>query len=163
MRVFILFILVSVSFALPIDSGVPSSSQPQQQTPLLEHTISTVRPDRSFQIDHGMFIERNLSQVSSNTSYAHALKNEELTYRLLERYSDELYAAGLLLLVPIALGIVELAERISRSMSAEQFPERGREKRRLESLQERELWVLRRKEREIKLERSRPWWKWSRH
>ncbi|KAL2850745.1 hypothetical protein BJY01DRAFT_209645 [Aspergillus pseudoustus] len=163
MRTFILFVLVSVSLAFPINSTVPGLNSPHEQKPLLENSILTPKPVRGLQIEHGMFIERDLSTVPSNSSYIHALKNEQSVYRLLERYSDELYAVSLLLLVPIALGIVELAERLSRSMSVEQFPERGREKRRLESLKEREQWVLKRKEREMKIKKSQSWWKWSRH
>ncbi|KAL4781798.1 glycoside hydrolase superfamily [Aspergillus varians] len=163
------FVPLSLSLTIPIDHSTPhdSSQSSLQQQPLLESpkTEPELEPVPSLEINHGSFIyaDKPRTQSSASSNYTHALHTEQSPYILLERYSDELFAAGLLLLVPITLGIVELADCLARSLSVEEFPDRGRDKHRIESLKEREEWVLRRKEREIKIEESRSWWKWSRH
>ncbi|KAL6237056.1 hypothetical protein BDW75DRAFT_249527 [Aspergillus navahoensis] len=139
-----------------------------QQQPLFQTKATNAESKRSsLKINHGTFItaDKDKSRATSpkSTSYIHILQAEQTPYRLLEQHSDAVLALGLLLLIPLTLAIVELAERLFRCMLAEEFPERGREKQRIESVQEREEWALRRKEREIKSERSRLWWRWSRH
>ncbi|KAL4873594.1 hypothetical protein BDV12DRAFT_192577 [Aspergillus spectabilis] len=158
MKSLILLTLVSISFALPAHLFSP----PQRQ-PLPETTYPESKPDSNHKSSHGVFININNTHVHTpDGNYTQALHASQTPYLLIDRYSDELFALGLLLLVPITLGIVELADRVSRSFSKEEFPDRGRDKRRLESLKEREEWVLRRKEREIEVEKSRSWWRCSR-
>lgn len=167
MRPLILLTFVSLvlSLAIPIDHSGLLNPSPFLQQPLFENTQANPESGQAsgLEINHGTFIQADKPRVQpSDTSQTHPLHTQESLYALLDRYSDELYAAGLLLLVPIAIGIVELLENLSRSMAVEEFPERGRDKHRLESLKEREEWVLRRKERELKIERSRSWWRCSR-
>ena len=167
MRALILlnFVSLALSLAIPINHSGLLNSSPSLQQPLLQNTQANPgsEPASAFEINHGAFIHADKPRVQPhNTSYAHTLHMKESMYALLDRYSDELYAAGLILLVPIVIGIVELLERISQAMAVEEFPERGRDKHRLESLKEREEWVLRRKEREKRIERSRSWWRCSR-
>ncbi|RDW86240.1 uncharacterized protein DSM5745_02882 [Aspergillus mulundensis] len=148
------------------------------QQPLLENkdayanaeSAESAESKRGFglRINHGTFIpmdrNRSLAQPPNATiTYIDALHAEQEPYRRLERYAGALFALVLLLLIPITLMIVEVAECLLRSISVEEFPERGREKERVESLQDREEWVLRRLQREVKIERSRRWWRWSRH
>ncbi|KAL4991473.1 hypothetical protein BDW68DRAFT_142355 [Aspergillus falconensis] len=173
MRSLFLLTLVPLVLALTIpktnihlnDAGLAPSLQQQP----LSQTKATIAESKrsSLKTNHGTFIpaDKDKSRATSpnSTSYILALQTEQAPYHLLERYSDALFALGLLLLVPLTLAIVELAERLFRCMSVEEFPQRGREKQRIESLQEREEWAFRRKERDIKSELSRPWWKWSRH
>ncbi|KAI9374093.1 hypothetical protein BJX61DRAFT_541136 [Aspergillus egyptiacus] len=161
---------------MPVPSPAPGPGQltnlPQQDPLLFNNNNDNNSADETrsggvkLKINHGTFIspKYNHTQPSSSSSYSytHSLHVKQSLYLFLERYSDELFAAALLLMIPIAIGVVELAEHIGRSMAVEEFPERGREKRRLASLKEREEWVLRRKERERRLERSRSWWKLSR-
>ncbi|KAL2831143.1 glycoside hydrolase superfamily [Aspergillus cavernicola] len=157
MKSFIFVFLVSVSLAIPI----PNFNQ-QHQQPLLESNVHESNPVSSLEISHGTFIHANKTHEPPDSGYTHALHDEQLLHLLLEHYLDELFAVGLLLLIPITLGIVDLAEHLSRCMLVEEFPERGRDKHRLKTLKERDEWVLRRKEREMRLERSRSWWKCSR-
>ena len=65
-------------------------------------------------------------------------------------YSNALFALGLLLLVPLTLGIIELAGRLFRCVSVDECPERGREKQGTESHQEIEEWAFRQRERDNK-------------
>ncbi|KAL4975178.1 glycoside hydrolase superfamily [Aspergillus desertorum] len=174
MRPFILLTFVPLVLALPIPTtniriDYPGLTSSLQQQPLFESKATIVESKRfSSKIQHGIFIlaDKDKPQGTSqdSTSYIHALQTEQAPYRLLERHSDALFALGLLLLIPLTLGVVEMAERLLECMAAEQFPERGREKQRIESLLEREKWTFRRKEPENKSERrSRSWWRWSRH
>ncbi|BCS22837.1 uncharacterized protein APUU_31063S [Aspergillus puulaauensis] len=167
MRPLILFTFVSLalSLAIPIDHSGLLDPSPFLQQSLLENAQANPESGQALglEINHGAFIHADKPRVQPpDTSHTQTLHLKESLYALLDRYSDELYAAGLLLLVPIAIGIVELLEIVSQSMTVEEFPERGRDKHRLESLREREEWVLRRKEREMKVERSRSWWRCSR-
>ncbi|KAL4906813.1 hypothetical protein BDW74DRAFT_149672 [Aspergillus multicolor] len=150
-------------------NGLDLTSPAQQ--PLLDNKDTSTNAEsteskRGFglRINHGTFIpaDRNRSYTqppNTTMTYIDALHAEQEPYRRLEQYSGVLFALALLLLIPITLVIVEFAECLFRSMSIEEFPERGREKERIVSIQDREVWVLRRLQREVESERSRSWWK----
>ncbi|KAL4884764.1 hypothetical protein BJY04DRAFT_170313 [Aspergillus karnatakaensis] len=158
MNSLILLTLISISLALPV-----SLSSPLEQQPLLELSPPDLQPVTALKISHGTFVNANITNAHTPTEdYTQTLHASQTPYNLLDRYSDELFALCLLLLVPITLGIVELADRLLRYLSVEEFPDRGRDQRRLESLEEREEWVLRRKEREVRVEKSRSWWRCAR-
>ncbi|KAL4924564.1 uncharacterized protein BDV17DRAFT_209252 [Aspergillus undulatus] len=187
MKPLILLSLISFSLALsipppPVNNNnenlpVPELNPSSQQQPLtnfleITNTESTSKREsspvspRTLRINHGTFVHANKSRTESrhsNASYAVALQSQQSSYRLLERYFDELFALGLLLLVPITLMLVELAERFCRALSVEEFPERGRDMQRIGSLEKRAEWLLRRKEREIQVEKTMRWWKGSRY
>ncbi|KAL4805589.1 hypothetical protein BDV18DRAFT_21794 [Aspergillus unguis] len=162
----LLFASLTLSLAFPISNS--PDSPPSLQQPLLEtpdNSKSELISERKFveTINHGTIIYAHKSRIAyPRPSYTYTLNTEQSAYSLLARYSNELFAIGLFLLVPITLGLVEFAERLARSMTVEEFPERGREKCRMGSLRERKVWMVKRKEREMKTGKSRPWWKSSR-
>lgn len=159
----LIFTSLALSLTIPINyASLPNIPSRQQS---LAQDLGNTTPDRNpgLRINHGTVINANKSRIAhEKPSYNYALQIEKSPYCLLERYSDELFAIGLLLLVPITLGIVEAVDWFSRSITVEQYPERGREKHRMGSLRERKAWVLKRKERESKIKQSRSWWKSSR-
>jgi hypothetical protein len=170
MKCFIVLTFVPLILALTIPNTKKNHDDPslvefmQQQQRLFETKTTVAEYKRpGLKINHGTIIpaskERTQATATNSTpSYIHALQTEQAPYLLLARYSDSLFALGLLLLVPITIGIIELAGRLFRCISVKEFPERGRETQGIESRQEKK-WALRQKEREIRSERSLPWWK----
>ncbi|KAL4754836.1 hypothetical protein BDW72DRAFT_165481 [Aspergillus terricola var. indicus] len=171
MKCFIVLTFVPLIFALTIPNANNNHGDPglvdfvRQQQRLFETKTTVAEYKRSdLKINHGTIIPANKERLratatDSTPSYIHALQTEQAPYHLLARYSNALFALGLLLLVPLTIGIIELAGRLSRCMSVEEFPERGREMHRIKSLQEGEEWALQREKREIKSERSLPRWR----
>ncbi|KAL4757417.1 glycoside hydrolase superfamily [Aspergillus foveolatus] len=154
MKCFIVLTFVPLILALAIpntnnNDDDPSSVESIQQQRLFETETTVAEYKRpGLRIYHGTIIPANKERTratatNSTPSYIHALQTEQAPYNLLARYSDALFALGLLLLVPLALGIVELAGRLFRCISVDECPERGREKQGIESLQEKEEWAFR--------------------
>ncbi|KAL4941632.1 hypothetical protein BDV06DRAFT_177841 [Aspergillus oleicola] len=179
MKSLVIFSLFSMSLALSIPTATNNSNWdsiiPSHPEITVAKAIESATPVPSpepavpmLKINHGTFIPTNKSRIQPhhhplNASYTIALNTQQSSYQIFERYADEFFALGLLLLVPITLGLVELAERFARSLSVEEFPERGREMHRVGSLEKRTEYMLRRKEREMQVEKTRPWWKWSKY
>lgn len=109
------------------------------------------RPSRS---PHGAFINTG----AERTDYMRALHNAQQPTTLLNRYEHELLALGLLLLVPVTIGIVELAESIGRYYADEAYPDRGRERHRWEGRARHQHQQMRR-EREKMVCDERRWWR----
>ncbi|KAL4970199.1 uncharacterized protein BDV14DRAFT_71004 [Aspergillus stella-maris] len=165
MNFFALFSLLSLSTALsipPINNNGYSNSN--SDTP----SSSSIQSVPTLKINHGTLIpptNKNISQIKPlppvqtlNASYTIALSTSQSPYQFFERYADEFFALGLLLLVPITLGLVELVERFARSMSVEEFPERGRDVDRVGEGMRGE-WLAKRKGREMIVEKNKPWWR----
>ncbi|KAL4949457.1 hypothetical protein BDW69DRAFT_188288 [Aspergillus filifer] len=167
MKFFALFSLLSLSAALSIPTIINNGvANHNFETP----SSSSIQSVPTLRINHGTFIppaNKNISQIKPlppvqtqtlNASYTTALNTSQSPYRIFERYADGFFALGLLLLVPITLGLVELAERFARSMSVEEFPERGRDVTRVGEGMRGE-WLAKRKEREMTVEKNKPWWR----
>ncbi|KAL4800557.1 hypothetical protein BDV19DRAFT_384370 [Aspergillus venezuelensis] len=165
--VFLTLLSLSAALSIPttINNGI-SNSNSNFDTP----SSSSAQAFPTLKINHGTFIppsNKNISQIKPlppvrtlNASYTIALNTSQSPYQFFERYADEFFALGLLLLVPITLGLVELAEWFARSMSVEEFPERGRDVARIGEGMRGE-WLAKRKEREMTVEKHKPWWKVS--
>lgn len=171
MKCFIVLTFVPLILALTIpntnknhDASSVEFIQQQQQRLFGTNTTVAEYKRPSLKINHGTIIPANKERTqatatTSTPSYIHALRIEQAPYHLLARYSNALFALGLLLLVPLTLGIIELAGRVFRCVSVDECPERGRKKQGIESHQEIEEWAFRQREREIKSDRSLPRWK----
>ncbi|KKK24477.1 hypothetical protein AOCH_005829 [Aspergillus ochraceoroseus] len=169
MKLFLVFFCLS--FVLPI-SSLPTS--PNDGDLQLQHPLSVINnspisafpsdsrsdSETTLRITHGTFITHARDNNRNGHTHTHTLRTAQSPFRWLDRYADELFAAGIFLLVPIALAIVEVAERLARRLSVEEFPDRGRETHRCMTAEERQKSLLARQEREKKAQNC--WWKTTR-
>ncbi|KAL4897529.1 hypothetical protein BDV59DRAFT_45954 [Aspergillus ambiguus] len=136
----------------PLPQGIYDTSQHVLQT--------TDQATRQPSSSHGAFVNINYTQHADGLTghYMETLRKSQLPTTLIDRYSHELVALGLLLLVPVTLGVVELAEYIGRYYSEEEYPNRGRERQRWLG-SEREKHTEMRTQREKKVYEERRWWR----
>ncbi|KAL5361286.1 hypothetical protein BJX96DRAFT_176099 [Aspergillus floccosus] len=165
-----LLLLLPLAWGIPMlspwngqDHDAQLTSRPAQINSInsmIQHVFRT--PDRilSSPVEvpshppHGAFINTG----TERTDYMRALRKAQQPTTLLNRYEHELLALGLLLLVPVTIGIVELAESIGRHYADEAYPERGRDRQRWEGRERRQHMQMR-SEREKMVSDERRWWK----
>ncbi|KAL5694982.1 hypothetical protein EMGR_001620 [Emarellia grisea] len=90
-------------------------------------------------------------------AYLHTLHTSHFCAHTLSQYAPELLALALFSLLPLALCILALSERIARSWTVEAYPERGRSRRRFLG-RERRCLMQARREREKRAALERVWW-----
>ncbi|KAH1535640.1 hypothetical protein KXV70_002142 [Aspergillus fumigatus] len=150
--------------------------QQQQQTILAQNRSDQDQPQiQPSSSSHGSFINLNLTRHKlkpnhyhqKNTTnqstdkilqaYLHTLHTSHFCAHTLSQYAPELLALALFSLLPLALCILALSERIARSWTVEAYPERGRSRRRFLG-RERRCLMQARREREKRAALERVWW-----
>ncbi|KAH2091615.1 hypothetical protein KXW14_007685 [Aspergillus fumigatus] len=104
--------------------------------------------------------EKNTTNQSTDKilqAYLHTLHTSHFCAHTLSQYAPELLALALFSLLPLALCILALSERIARSWTVEAYPERGRSRRRFLG-RERRCLMQARREREKRAALERVWW-----
>ncbi|KAH2212018.1 hypothetical protein KXW48_003806 [Aspergillus fumigatus] len=104
--------------------------------------------------------EKNTTNQSTDKilqAYPHTLHTSHFCAHTLSQYAPELLALALFSLLPLALCILALSERIARSWTVEAYPERGRSRRRFLG-RERRCLMQARREREKRAALERVWW-----
>ncbi|KAH3084994.1 hypothetical protein KXW78_007516 [Aspergillus fumigatus] len=140
-----------------------------------EHLKAMQKGLGKYSSSHGSFINLNLTRHKlkpnhyhqKNTTnqstdkilqaYLHTLHTSHFCAHTLSQYAPELLALALFSLLPLALCILALSERIARSWTVEAYPERGRSRRRFLG-RERRCLMQARREREKRAALERVWW-----